>query len=66
MLQYEIKKRYNLCIYCLYRQFAPLRKNNDNRKIKASKNYANPCYICQGLMSQIDSTIKKICDNVEA
>ncbi len=67
MLQYEIKKRYNLCSYCLYRQFAPVRKNNGRAhvKINAPKNDPNSCYICQGLMSQLDSTIKKICDDVE-
>jgi len=68
VLQYEIKKRYNLCSYCLYRQFAPVRKNNGraHRKINTAKNDPNSCYICQGLMSQLDSTIKKICDDVEA
>jgi tRNA pseudouridine synthase 10 len=68
VLQYEIKKRYNLCNYCLYRQFAPVRKNNRRarRKINAPKNDQNSCYICEGLMNQLDSTIKKIYDNVEA
>jgi len=68
VLQYEIKKRYNLCSYCLYRQFASVRKDigRAHRKINAPKNDTNPCYICQGLMSQLDSTIKKIRDDVEA
>lgn len=65
MLQNEIKKRYNLCIYCLYRQFAPTR-SRPYRKINAAKNSPNSCYICQGLMSQLDSIIKKICDYVQA
>jgi tRNA pseudouridine synthase 10 len=68
VLQYEIQKSYNLCSYCLYRQFAPVRKNNGraHKKINAPKNDPNSCYICQGLMSQLDSTNTKICDNVEA
>ena len=68
MLQYDIKKRYDLCSYCLYRQFAPVGKNNGSahRKIKPAKNDTYSCYICQGLMSQLDSIIKKICDDVEA
>ncbi len=66
MLQYDIKKQYNLCSYCLYRQFAPVRKNNAHRKIKAARNDTYSCYICHGLMSQLDSIIKKICDDVEA
>ena len=61
MLQYEIKKRYNLCIYCLYRQLAPTRNYNGwpYRKINAAKNPPNSCYICQGLMSQLDPIIQK-------
>ena len=68
MLQYDIKKRYNLCSYCLYRQFAPVRKNNGSahRKINVLTNDTNSCYICQGLMSQLDSITKKIYDYVGA
>jgi tRNA pseudouridine synthase 10 len=68
VLQYDIKKRYDLCSYCLYRQFAPVRKNNGSvrRKINALKNETNSCYICQGLMGQLDSIIKKLYDDVEA
>jgi len=69
VLQNEIKKRYNLCIYCLYRQFAPTRDYNNGkpyRKRNAEKNSPNSCYICQGSMSQLDSIIKKICDYVQA
>ena len=69
MLQNEIKKRYNLCIYCLYRQFAPTRNYNNGRpyrKINTAKNSPNSCYICQGLMSQLDSIIRKICEYVQA
>jgi tRNA pseudouridine synthase 10 len=31
-----------------------------------SHSNSNSCYICQGIMSQLDSTLKKICDTVEA
>jgi tRNA pseudouridine synthase 10 len=68
VLQYEINKRYNLCASCLNRQFAPVRKNNGraHRSSNSPKSNPNSCQICQGLMSQLDSTIKKICDDVEA
>ena len=79
MLQYELKKKYNLCTYCLRRQVVPIRKNTDRsykkrkntdrsyKKIKQSKSSnSNSCYVCRGIMSQLDSTVKKICTAIEA
>jgi tRNA pseudouridine synthase 10 len=70
VLQYELKKRYNLCTYCLHRQIAQVRKstgvlhNKKTKRLKRAK--SDSCYICQGIMSDLDSTIKKICGAIEA
>ena len=70
MLQYEIEKRYNLCTCCLNRQLAQVTNRTGrlyNKKANLLKSgNPNSCYICQGLMSQVDSTVKKICSAIEA
>ena len=70
MLQYELKKRYNLCTSCLHRQLAQIPKrtgrlyNKNTNPLKRAK--SDSCYICQGIMSQLDSTVKEICSAIEA
>ena len=72
MLQYELKKRYNLCIYCLHRQLAQVGKSSTGgllhtKKTKPLKKVkSDSCYICQGIMSELDSTVKIISSAIEA
>lgn len=70
MLQYELKKRYNLCTYCLHRQLAQAAKRTSglhNKKTKPLKTVkSDSCYICQGIMSELDSTVKMISGAIEA
>jgi tRNA pseudouridine synthase 10 len=69
VLQYELKKRYNLCTYCLHRQLAhaPQRTSGlHNKKAKPLKAVKpDSCYICQGIMSELDSTVKMISGAIE-
>jgi tRNA pseudouridine synthase 10 len=70
VLQYELKKRYNLCTYCLHRQLAQAPKRTSelyNKKTKPLKTVKSDlCYICKGIMSELDSTVKMISGAIEA
>ncbi|MFL6320088.1 MAG: tRNA pseudouridine(54/55) synthase Pus10 [Nitrososphaeraceae archaeon] len=66
MLHHKLKKKYSLCSYCLYRQLTGVGNTNNrlHKKGRLSSN-SDSCYICQGIMDQLDWIVKKICDLVE-
>jgi tRNA pseudouridine synthase 10 len=56
LLAQRLKKHYSLCKHCFHRQLRYI------KKIKVDN--LDGCYICCGLMSQLDSIVEKIIDSV--
>jgi tRNA U54 and U55 pseudouridine synthase Pus10 len=57
ILAQRLKKHYILCTHCFDRQLT------NTKKIRVDK--SDECYICRGLMNQLDSIVEKIIESVE-
>ena len=57
ILAQRLRKHYSLCKHCFDRQLTYIKKR--------SVENLDDCYVCCGLMSQLDSIVEKIIDSVE-